>query len=156
MLLSYIKLFSCALGNKWDLTDRHSHVKGEDAEMCCGLCRHDIRVCVCVSGGEEVGLCTLCSDLVEPKQAPWLGMFACLFLWDRLVLASQSYLRSQSAFGLFKASLQIPSSHLEIGPCVFSVSSCHCECSQQLEPRQGFLRGASFAALSCRDDGGWF
>lgn len=34
ILLSYVK-FSCALGNKWDLTDRHSHAKG-DAEMCCG------------------------------------------------------------------------------------------------------------------------
>lgn len=34
-LLSYVKLFSCALGNKWDLADRHSHAKG-GAEMCCG------------------------------------------------------------------------------------------------------------------------
>lgn len=35
VVLVYVKLFSCAHADKWDLTNRHSHVKGEDAEICC-------------------------------------------------------------------------------------------------------------------------
>lgn len=35
IVLVYLKLFSCAHANKWDITNRHSHVKGEDAEICC-------------------------------------------------------------------------------------------------------------------------
>ena len=48
-------------------------------KYAAGLCRHDVYTCVCFLGGEGVGLCALCSDAVEPKQVPWLGMFACLF-----------------------------------------------------------------------------
>lgn len=34
IVLIHVKLFSCAHANKRDLTNRHSHVKGEDAEIC--------------------------------------------------------------------------------------------------------------------------
>lgn len=44
-----------------------------------GLCRHGMYTRVCILGGEGAGLCALHSDSVEPEQAPWLGMFACLF-----------------------------------------------------------------------------
>ena len=35
IVLVYVKLFSCAHADKWDLTDRHGHVE-EETEICCG------------------------------------------------------------------------------------------------------------------------
>lgn len=69
----------------------------------------------------------------------------CLLLWDRLVLAFQSCLCSQSAFGFFKVFplAMDPSCHLKMWPYVFSAKSSTYECSQQhqMNPRQGFPQG---------------
>lgn len=56
-------------------SQNQSHMKGEMLKYAVELYRHDMYVCV-LGGG--VGLCALCSDFVEPEQAPWLRMFACL------------------------------------------------------------------------------
>ena len=47
-----------------------------------------------------------------------------------------------------------PSSHLEIGPCVFSDSSCLCECSQQLEPKAGVPEGCIRCCIQLQMMGG--
>lgn len=45
-------------------------------KYAAGLCRHDMYVCVFWEEKERD--CALCSDSVEPEQAPWLRLFPCL------------------------------------------------------------------------------
>lgn len=81
IVLVYVKLF-CAHANKWDLTNRPSHVKGEDAEICCGAVqtRH-IHVCVSLGRRRSGSLCPvfrLCGARASPMA--WdVYLFACLF-----------------------------------------------------------------------------
>lgn len=88
IVLVYVKLF-CAHANKWDLTNRPSHVKGEDAEICRGAVqtRH---IHVCESWEEKEWESMPCvQTLWSPSKPHGLGcLLVCLFVSDRLVLAS--------------------------------------------------------------------
>lgn len=99
-------------------------------------------VCLCLGRGRSGTLYPMFR--LSGAQASPMAWDVCLFVSLRQACFGFPELFMQSvSIWLVQSFSTNPSSRLEIGTCVFS--SCYCECSQQLEPRQGFLRGASFA-----------
>lgn len=119
-------------------------------KCAAGLCRHDMYMSVFWEEKER--------DSVPRVQTLWSLSkphgSGCFLVWDRLVLASQSCLCSQPAFGFFKVSplSTNPSSDLKVWPCVFCLKLPLPLCSHQLNPRQGFPQ---CNVLHIHLEGGW-
>lgn len=112
-------------------------------------------MCVFVSWeGKKWGSVPYVQTLWSPSKPHGLGcLLVCFFETGLFWLPRAIYAVSQH----LACSKFLPKSKFssgDIGPCVFSVSSCLCECSQHLEPKAGVPEGCIRCCIQLQMMGG--
>jgi len=154
-VLTYVKLFSHVLANKWDLTNKHSR---EERRCWNKLCWHDVHVCVGIGrNGILYPVFRLCGAWASPMAwdvCSFVSLRQGCFGFSELFMQSVCIWLVQSFSTVHKSKF----SSEDMTLCIFCLKLSLCVLLAALAWTQGKdSHGmASFAVLSSRDDGRWF